>query len=312
MMPKTINRVSKLTMILLVFGFLALVGCQTTPPATQVFETKDNFTKKTAPEAKTVPIDERTILVDARPPFAHSLSHPSRSLSIQWSDFTEKEAPFEGTLEKDLFFHARRLARMGIGPDSDILVLGSGRAGTGEEGRLAWTFRRMGLKKVRFASLESIRATMTNQEAPPPTEVPTWKPQEDASLEIKRLDAIAEIQKEKAEILVIDVREEKDYLASADLFHKMNLAPKLINIPWAEFLNEFGTASTKVEAKLRAIGVAKSARILVIDEKGVKSAGATLVLRDLGFTKATNWAGGFREINWFLQSQAPALKRMSR
>jgi 3-mercaptopyruvate sulfurtransferase SseA len=278
---------------------LLSAGCQTKP--TQTYETKENFTKKPEGPQGAV-LSEQTVIVDARPAFAFALSHPSRAISLQWADFTEKEAPFEGYLEKDLFFHARRLARMGIGPDSDVLILGSGRAGNGEEGRLAWTLRRMGLTKVRFASLDSIRASMTNEAQPPPAEVPIWKPVPDESLEIKRADAMADIQKFKAGITVLDVRSEKEYLQDADLFNKLNLMPKLINVPWTEFLSEAGTPQAQLEARLKSIGIDKSDRIYVIDERGVKSAGATLILRDLGFTKATSWTGGFRELEWFQKS----------
>ncbi|MBX2994813.1 MAG: hypothetical protein KF681_08320 [Bdellovibrionaceae bacterium] len=302
-------------LLFLVAGFL-VAGCQT--PPTKTFESKDNFTKKEESVRASV-ISDKTLLVDARPPFAYALSHASGAVSIQWTDFIEKDAPLEGYLEKDLFFHARRLARLGIGPDTEVLVLGSGRAGNGEEGRLAWTFRRMGLKNVRFAALDSIRATMTSEPVPqppiapgelapentaPPTtqampaEVPLWKPVEDESLEVKRAAAVADIQTKKSGIVVIDVRPEKDYLQDADLFNKMNLMPKLLNVPWAEFLSAQGTASPQIEERLKAVGVNKSDVIYVIDERGVRSAGTTLILRDLGFSKAANWSGGFRELEW--------------
>ncbi|MFN7728345.1 MAG: sulfurtransferase [Bdellovibrio sp.] len=290
--------------VLLLLG----VGCQTTP--TQTFETKDNFTK-TPLHARATVLDEKTVIVDARAPFAFALSHPSRALSVQWADFTEKEAPFEGYLEQDLFFHARRLARMGIGPDSDVLILGSGRAGAGEEGRLAWTLRRMGLTKVRFAALDSIRASMTNEAQPPPAEVTIWKPVPDESLEIKRADAMADIQKLKAGVVVLDVRTEKEYLQDADLFNRLNLMPKLINVPWVDFLSEQGTAHAQLEARLKSIGVEKSDLIYVIDDRGVKSAGATLILRELGFLRAANWTGGFRELDWFQKSRSSVKPKLN-
>ena len=226
------------------------------------------------------------------------MAKPSGALALQWEDFNQKKAPFEGELEKDLFFHARRLARMGIGPDSDVLVLGRGKSGEGEEGRVAWVLKRLGIKKVRFAGIETISWSQTSAASPDVAEVPVWKPELDDSLEISRIEAIERIRKDPS-IWILDVNSAVDYLKEGDLFAKTKVVPKIINIPWTEFINAKGELEPSVKKKLLEVGLAPSQTIYVMDELGVRSAGVTLLLRDLGFSKAAHWSGGIRELRWF-------------
>lgn len=283
------NAFGAILSILILFS----VGCQT--PPTKTFETKPN----TAKDEKAL-IGENTVLVDARPPFLSAIARPSGSIELQWQDFAQKEPPFEGYLEKDLFFHARRLARLGIGPGTDVLVLGRGEAGEGEEGRLAWTLRRLGLRNVRFASIDAVNWPLARDQAPARAEVPIWKPQPDPTLEVGRLEALELLKKEANATWVLDVRDPSDYLKGPQVFDQLRVTARIINVPWIEFIEARGRPDPSVKQKLAAVGVAPSDRLLVIDEKGVRSATATLVLRDLGFDRATNWTGGYREIRWFL------------
>lgn len=275
---------------------VALIGCQSKP--TKVYETKENRQKQTHQA-----LSANTILIDARPAFLNALAHPSGSFNLQWNEFTQREPPYEGYLAKDLFFHARRLARLGIGPDSDVLVLGRGRSGQGEEGRLAWTLRRMGVKNVRFANLETIHWPSTQNEAPQRAEVPIWKPEEDTSLEISRTAALELLKKSQQEVWVLDVRPASDYLKDSDVFAPLGMHVRVMNVPWTEFLNAKGEVPAGLREMLNGMGLNLNESILVLDEQGVKSAGVTLQLRDLGFSKATNWTGGYRELLWTLKSK---------
>ena len=279
-----------------ILGLFLLGACQT-PGPTKVFEAKENREKGTNQVIKS-----QLILVDARPPFLSMMAKPSGALSLQWEDFNQKKSPFEGELEKDLFFHARRLARMGVGPDSEILVLGRGKAGDGEEGRVAWTLRRLGLKKVKFASMETISWSQTTAASPEVTEVPVWKPELDETLEISRVDAIENIRKDPR-IWILDVNPTTDYLKEGDLFAKMKVVPKIINVPWTEFLNAKGELEPSVKQKLKEVGLDPSQTVYVMDELGVRSAGTTLLLRDLGYSKAAHWSGGVRELRWFAREE---------
>ena len=76
-----------------------------------------------------------SVLVDARPDFEYSLAHVPGSWSMHWQDFSQKEKPFLGELDLDLFAHARRLARYGIRPLTPVVILGKGLQSSGEDYR---------------------------------------------------------------------------------------------------------------------------------------------------------------------------------
>jgi rhodanese-related sulfurtransferase len=96
---------------------------------------------------------------------------------------------------------------------------------------------------------------------------------------------------------IVDVRPAVDYLKDQDPFRGMLAPNKLINIPWTDFLNDKGTADPNLASKLATLGIQSQDDILVLDERSIKSSGATLVLRDLGFSRASTWAGGYRELH---------------
>lgn len=263
-----------------------LVGCVAAP--TQTYTEAPVFTK----DKKVV--DENLILIDARPSFDNSVARVSGSIPMQWQDFAQKEHPFEGLLEPDLFYHARRLARMGIGPEARIVVLGNGAKGDGAEGRIAWTLRVMGIEKVSFAHVENYSISGTTRETPPPrAAVAIWKPDEQSALIADRAQFEKILYQPRMGLespVIIDVRSVDEYKG------KTGAAPKVdygaINVPWTEFLSAKGEPNPAIGKKLEAVGVTKKRAIYLIDYQGVRSALATLVLRDLGYT-ATNFAGGY-------------------
>lgn len=268
---------------------LLMVGCQLTP--TKVYETQP-VTEKSGQE-----IPAGTIILDARPVFEYSLAHLNGAIPMRWEDFTQREEPFLGVLEVDQFFHARRLARLGIKQDSSVLVVGRGLQGEGEEGRLAWTLKVLGIKNVSFAHIDSFSLPLTKSEAPPRENVSMWKPIFDDSLVITREEFLTSVIKAKGTFdppVVIDVRTEAQYLGKDSNYYSLH-APDIgaVNIPWTEFLTREGRANTQIKDRLQSVGINPNKKIICLDEKGVRSATVTLILRELGYSKATNFAGGY-------------------
>jgi thiosulfate/3-mercaptopyruvate sulfurtransferase len=218
---------------------------------------------------------------------------------MQWSDFTQHEEPFEGELEKDLFFHARRLARLGIDPSTPVIVVGLGPQGHGEEGRVAWTLKYLGVKNVSFASIDHFSLPLTSEEAPPRESKSLWKPQVDDSLLVDRktmLKLITKPRDTKAPVIV-DVRTHQEYLGKTSTALNKEI-PDIgaINIPWTEFFDSHGLIVPAMKQKLEAVAITPEKVLYVISEKGVESAAVTLALRELGYTKAANFAGGYSEL----------------
>lgn len=279
-------------------GFLGLAtfvgGCQTKP--TKVYESVEAKIR----DGKKATVPGNTVIVDARPAFEYSLSHINGSVNIRWDEFTQPQEPFRGVFEGDLYFHARRLARMGINPDTAVIVVGRGPQGGGEEGRVAWTLKYLGIKNVEFMHIDAFDRPRPNQEAAPLESKIIWKPVLDDSLLVNRQDFLKKAMAPKTDAqspLVMDVRPASEYLGKTPQpFAKPIPDLAAINVPWSEFITNQGIARVEVKDQLQAIGITPEKEILVISNRGVESAAVTMVLRNLGYPKVANMAGGYSEL----------------
>jgi thiosulfate/3-mercaptopyruvate sulfurtransferase len=145
---------------------VALSACQQVPT---VVTTENKTILVNEPSVRKL-VTEETVLVDARSPFEFGLSHIPGSINLQWQDFSIPGSPNQGFLDLDKFKLARRLAFVGIDPETPVLILGLGAKGDGAEGRLAWMFKFLGISKVTTASYDLMRAQMTqvNSHQPAP------------------------------------------------------------------------------------------------------------------------------------------------
>jgi thiosulfate/3-mercaptopyruvate sulfurtransferase len=281
--------------LIFLIAFWMLAACQT---PTKVYESQP-VTAKAGENVPSLKPDAQTVILDARPAFQYALSHLNGSQSVQWTDFTQREAPFFGELEHDLFFHARRLARLGIDPATPVIVVGLAGQGHGEEGRVAWTLRYMGVKNVKFVSIDYFSLPLTQEEAEPRAAKPIWRPQVDPSLLVDRKTMVKLIARPRSPSspVIVDVRSAREYMGKASTLSSKK-APDIgaINIPWTEFFDSKGLVVPGMKQKLEAVGITPDKTLYVISERGVESAAATLALRELGFSKAANFAGGYLEL----------------
>lgn len=272
------------------------VGCQQAP--TKVYQSTPTQVKNIG--TSEIPIMEQTVIVDARPAFDYSVSHINGSIPLRPEDFTQREEKFRGLLEGDHFALARRLARLGMSPETPVVVVGRGLQGKGEEGRVAWTLKRLGLKNVRFAAIDYFSIPLSNAEAPPKANVTIWKPEEDESLEVSRKDFVQAFTKPRLtndSPIIIDVRPSDEYLGKVSS-HLVKAPPDIgaINIPWTEFFRQNGLRNESVKSKLESIGVTSNRVIYVVSNQGIESAAVTMALREMGYNKAANFAGGYVEL----------------
>jgi thiosulfate/3-mercaptopyruvate sulfurtransferase len=238
-------------------------------------------------QTERIVMDEKTIVIDARPAFEYSVAHIPRAVNLNWSDFTEPEPTSRGVLQKDTFAIARRLARLGIAPDTKVVVVGRGLSGEGEEGRLAWMLAYLGVKDVRFAGVDSLKTHLTHLASDKIQSVPIWKPELVEPLNVTR----AELMDGEADnTKIIDVRPE----AGAERYG-LTFGHAVI-LPWRQFFAEGLRVNPSVKAQLEANGITPSSRVIVIGNDGVSSAAVTMALLSLGYSKAGNYAGGFKEL----------------
>lgn len=257
-----------------------------------------------------VQIQDDTVVIDARPLFQYSLGHIPRAITLQWDAFTEPEAAQKGVLQKDLFAIARRLANLGISPESKVVVVGSGLQGEAEEWRLAWMLRYLGVANSRAAPLSSFAKRLT-LEVPAAVTVPLWKPVVVDGLRATRTELQGVVNKSgihkplpppgKGESIktykLIDARSVDEYLGKAGLV-TTSFVPNMdaVNIPWKEFFTVQGLPNREIVARLLEIGFTPDHRILVFSNKGVRSAAVTLALRELGYPDVANYDGGLLDL----------------
>lgn len=250
----------------------------------------------------------KPVILDARTPLDFSVSHAPGAVLVQWQDFSQLKPGYRGFLQDDDISLARRLSLWGVDPETPVLVVGSALQGQGEEGRIAWMLKYLGVQNVQFASWTVVRATIPRAETGPENK-PVWKPSLQAQLiatpeEFKaaafdrkappsgaRLKSLqmnsARAGALGAENLILDVRE-----VATDFSGLEKATVPLKKISWKKFLNTQGLPEKSTEAELKKENITKNKTIFVISENGVSSAEVTLILREWGYS-AKNFTGGY-------------------
>lgn len=279
---------------------LLAVGCQHSP--SRVYETREVDLGLLAKNIEgPVKVTEKTVIVDARSTFDYSMAHVPSSVHLQWQDLKNP----------DLRALGRRLALKGIDRSSQVLVIGNGKQGRGEEGRVAWTLLLLGLNDVQVASIKEFKVTHpvdSNQLHP---NKPIWTPELRTQIlsdkaEVFKLATAKVSESGKPPGFIIDVRSRREYFAKRGLGEGYK-TPELraLHVPWTEFYADDGRPNLAIREKLRGIGIDLHDRIVVISEQGVRSGAVTFSLLSLGFSKAANYDGGWNE----LLDQEPLKKR---
>ena len=281
-------------------GLLILAACETQP--TKVFESSRPIVTKTIGSelVRDLTITDKTIYIDTRSAFLFNLSHMPGAINLSWQEFAESSGKFRGRLVKDLYHSTRRLARLGIGSDSSVVVIGDGKQGQGDEGRLAWTLRYLGISDVHFAGKDYFDQTKwihAKAASVPLASVPPWKP----NLKKNLIVEFEELQKLKkaspsqgAKTLLIDVRSAGEFLKR--LPYIVNPTVKVLNIEWRDFIDEKGRPEVAVGKKLSQLGVVSEQRIVVLGESGVESGLVVEALSALGFSNAGHYVSGMRDL----------------
>lgn len=233
----------------------------------------------------------KAVILDVRPAFEFNIAHAPGAININWQDFSQPDPRLRGLLLKDSYAMARRLSLIGIDPETAVIVLGKGTAGHGEEGRVAWTLRYLGVKYVYTLNSSSFREQNNNpyKQVPAIKNKPYWKPKTDESLLIG-FDAFQD--KVKGNVVVIDVRSRNEFSLPQTARGKWK-TQRVYHIDWQDFFQKDGLIKKGVSAKLSELGIDKNEEIILISNQGVRSGAVSFALKELGFAKPMNFAGGY-------------------
>src|SRR5690606_26112281 len=126
-----------------------------------------------------------------------------------------------------------------ISPSSPVIVVGDGKEGSGEEGRLAWTLLYLGAPDVQIADVDALKLRFSNEVPPPRENAATWEPDVRESIVADRREVLDAIAK-KSKTFILDVRTKNEYFSKTpNLQYEL---PDLgaIHMPWTEFLTDEG------------------------------------------------------------------------
>lgn len=285
-----------MTRILLVIVVLVLAACQAAPTKVSEVQIREYDVLMDKAQRSLV-LTESTVVLDTRSSFDYGLNRVENSLHMPWQTLAESEK--SGELLRDQRKAALRLSLNGLQPSTPIVVVGYGLKGVGEEGRLAWNLLELGFHDVQVASVDVFRKNWTQNASPPAKNVPLWNVEARPQLEIGKEEfaKLAADPKGRVEnkIWIIDVRSHKEY------FNKTGTkAPDInaLNMEWKEFYTTEGRPNPRVREKLQALNIQPGDRVILISNKGVRSAAAAYALIALGYKSVQNFTGGWNSLRY--------------
>lgn len=241
---------------------------------------------------KPVAISENTVVLDVRPAFDFGLNKIQNSQRFPWETLAENSKT--GEMLRDQRQAALRLALKGVNPQTPVVIVGKGKAGAGEEGRLAWNLLYLGFVDVQVCAIETFRHTMTPNESPQAVNEKPWTPLPRPELIVARPEFLKLARDARGRLrshtFLIDTRSEKEYLVPK----QKDFAA--INIDWQQFYTEEGRPDSAIKDRLKALGIGPHDRILLMSNRGVRSAAAAYALIALGYSHVQNFAGGLQAL----------------
>ncbi len=215
------------------------------------------------------------VILDARPFFEYTLNHGETSQPIRWEDYSQTEDPYKSMLEPNLTVIARKLRAQGVAPETDVVVIGKGDKGNGEEGRIAWMLRYMGVQKIKIMTFEDYKGRKNSYDRKDNWAPPVWLPKVDEKMRIK----FSELEKNPQAVL-IDTRSKEE-------FEQGHIAGAIC-IFWQKFVG------ADIKKLLLENKIDLKSELVFYDSSGVGAAYATFVTADAGIP-ARFYDGGYGE-----------------
>lgn len=226
-----------------------------------------------------------TVFLDAREPIQSRLWSLPQARKLWWRDFIWSNNSSENeSIQK-------RLALMGLEPNGDIIILGAGLSGNGEEGYWAYLLESLGFKNIRVMEALDFRSANMSAEVKEPQSKPYWNQTFNNERWLNSEGFLNQPQG-----LVIDVRSERKYLEGS----KTDPEIGAINIPWSYFYEAYRGSDADQEnfiSKLKGLGIEPERNLTVIDEGDhATSYLVGYILNKFGYNKVAVLKGGYQSL----------------
>lgn len=154
----------------LIIAFMGLillfaVGCQSPTKVSEVDLSEEDRVFGKIQYGQKVEL-KRSIIVDVRSQFEHEMSRPPRSFFAYWKDWDLRDLK-GNELDKKRKELQRILALKGVDPLTQVVVLGKGLKGDGEEFLIASTLFSLGIERVSFLSEKQATKALLARHLPP-------------------------------------------------------------------------------------------------------------------------------------------------
>lgn len=288
---------NSILMTLILLGLL--VGCSLQP--TKVYESRAGFTKVLESKSKQpIRLTDKTQVIDARTRFDFTMAHFPGAVHLRWESFSETKGRFPGRIKKDKASLLKKLQLKGLRPEKPTVVIGYGKKGEGESGRLGWTLVHLGFQDVQVISDSVLGLSSNVVQSKPQKNTKSWPPRFNKSLIAQRSEVLKAVASKKGrqKTFLIDVRSNDEYFKKKGFgqgYASLDLGA--IHIHWTEFFTNRGRPNRGLSKKLRGIGITPQSRIILLSNKGVRSAAANLSLLSLGFKNSATYVDGLRGLN---------------
>ena len=248
---------------------------------------------------------EGAVMLDARGEKAWKAGHAPGSAPIDWKDHRQSWLR-DGRLTADPAGLGRALSELGVRGDRAVLVVGAGRDGWGEEGRVFWMLDHLGHPDVRIvdggwpAWAAAGLPTVTDTTRPAAgTFTPSPRPETQASL----LEVAAGLEQG---VVFWDTREAREYAGETPYKEaRGGHLPGAKHLWFKELMTPSGTLKNRGElrALLSARGIPLDEPVIAYCTGGVRSGFAYAVLKELGATEPANYDGSMWE--WTADADRP-------
>lgn len=253
--------------------------------------------------------EEDALVLDVRSKRDFEREHIAGAQRALWKSFSGSKPAERGLLLPARVIQAK-LRALGVSQGSQVVVVGDARAGWGEDGRIVWMLRAMGHERAALvdggygalSKLELPRATGKHARPKPgdfraaPTDRYT------ASLEQMK----AQLTREGGAAM-LDVREAREFKGQTPYGEaRGGHYPGAVHLYYKDLMRPDGTLLEReaIEAKLAALHItSKDQPIIAYCTGGVRSAWLVVMLQQLGYTQARNYAGSMWE--WSSDPERP-------
>jgi thiosulfate/3-mercaptopyruvate sulfurtransferase len=248
------------------------------------------------------------VVLDTRPAFKFSMEHHAGAVPVRWEDFSQTEEPLKGKLDSNEHLLVRKFRTLGVSPDREIVILGQGASGWGEEGRIAWMLKYLGVNNIRVERFDQFPGKKVFGSAESSYGGTPWKASPNEFIRAMKSDVVRVVKDKPKNITLVDVRAADEFSGQKAFGEKrLGHIPGAINIPWERFVSSSGKPADAEQVKkiLTGAGVPLDNEIIFYCTGGVRSGYATFASLLAGL-KARNFDGGIWEYS--ADADLPLLK----